>query len=259
MELIMLGTGHAGVTDYYNTCFLLHDENGYLLTDAGGGNGILKQLKAVNVRPQDIHDLIVTHRHTDHLLGVLWLFRMVRGSELRIHSHSEVIRILREMMRLLMPDKTYENIHLIEVQDGETVRILGREVTFFDVHAAKARQFGYVLRYGEGKTLVCLGDEPYNEECRRYAQGSTWLMHEAFCREADEHIFDPHRISHSTVRDACVNAESLQAENLILYHTEDRTKGRRKQLYTEEGKQYYHGTLYVPEDLETIELIREES
>ena len=31
MELIMLGTGHAGVTEYYNTCFLLHDENGYLL------------------------------------------------------------------------------------------------------------------------------------------------------------------------------------------------------------------------------------
>ena len=41
MKLIMLGTGHAGVTDYYNTCFLLHDENGYLLTDAGGEETVL--------------------------------------------------------------------------------------------------------------------------------------------------------------------------------------------------------------------------
>ena len=28
----------------------------------------------------------------------------------------------------------------------------------------------------------------------------------------------------------------------------------RKELYTEEGKNYYHGNLYVPEDLEVLDL-----
>ena len=28
----------------------------------------------------------------------------------------------------------------------------------------------------------------------------------------------------------------------------------RKALYTEEGRQYYHGSLIVPDDLETLEL-----
>ena len=43
-NLILLGTGNALVTRYYNTCFALQNNNEYFLTDAGGGNGILAQL-----------------------------------------------------------------------------------------------------------------------------------------------------------------------------------------------------------------------
>ena len=42
--------------------------------------------------------------------------------------------------------------------------------------------------------------------------------------------------------------------NLILYHTEDRNLADRKRLYTEEGREYYSGNLFVPEDLETFEI-----
>ena len=57
MKLTMLGTGNAKVTECYNTCFLLNDENGYFLVDGGGGNGILKQLKSAGVSWEDIHDI----------------------------------------------------------------------------------------------------------------------------------------------------------------------------------------------------------
>ena len=43
--ITMLGTGNALATRCYNTCFTLHGENGVLLVDAGGGNGILTQLE----------------------------------------------------------------------------------------------------------------------------------------------------------------------------------------------------------------------
>ena len=43
-------------------------------------------------------------------------------------------------------------------------------------------------------------------------------------------------------------------KNLLLYHTEDQNIARRKELYTAEGMQYFHGNLFVPEDLEVIEL-----
>lgn len=48
--------------------------------------------------------------------------------------------------------------------------------------------------------------------------------------------------------------QKLEAENLILYHTEDKNISRRKELYTEEGRQYYKGNLWIPDDLETYKL-----
>ena len=46
----------------------------------------------------------------------------------------------------------------------------------------------------------------------------------------------------------------LGVRNLVLYHTEDQTIRQRKTRYMAEGKQYFHGNLYIPEDLEVLEL-----
>ena len=46
----------------------------------------------------------------------------------------------------------------------------------------------------------------------------------------------------------------MGVENLVLYHTEDKNIARRKELYTREGSEFFSGKLYVPEDLESIEL-----
>ena len=70
MDMIMLGTGNAMVTNCYNTCFVLRDEKGYFMVDAGGGNTVLHQLEQAGIDWQDIHTMFVTHKHIDHLLGV---------------------------------------------------------------------------------------------------------------------------------------------------------------------------------------------
>ena len=44
-QLIMLGTGNAMVTKYYNTCFAIKTDDGIFLVDAGGGNAILAQME----------------------------------------------------------------------------------------------------------------------------------------------------------------------------------------------------------------------
>ena len=56
------------------------------------------------------------------------------------------------------------------------------------------------------------------------------------------------------MREACQTAEKLMIPNLILYHTEEKNLKNRKELYTEEGKAFYSGRLYVPYDLETFEI-----
>ena len=76
-KITMLGTGNATVSHIYNTCFVLSTSTTQLLVDAGGGNGILAQLRKANISIDSIHHLFVTHAHTDHILGVIWIVRMV--------------------------------------------------------------------------------------------------------------------------------------------------------------------------------------
>ena len=67
-------------------------------------------------------------------------------------------------------------------------------------------------------------------------------------------MFRPYEKHHSTVADACRLAQFMEVKNLVLYHTEDKNIRDRKALYIQEGREFFHGSLYVPEDLEEIEL-----
>ena len=208
----------------------------------------------------------MTHKHIDHIVGIVWLIRlicqnMVKGAyegDVTIYGHDEVLSIVRSIAdMLLQPKQTRfidDRVHLVTVEDGETRTIIGHEVTFFDIQSTKAKQFGFTMDMGDCRKLTCCGDEPYNECERAYAEGSTWLLHEAFCLHGQADIFSPYEKHHSTVKDACELAEELGAENLVLYHTEDRNIARRKELYAAEGSVYYRGNLYIPDDLETIAL-----
>lgn len=280
MKITMLGTGNAMVTECYNTCFVISGETGNFLVDGGGGNAILRQLKKAGYDCTDIDGLFVTHKHIDHILGVIWVVRKICqsgmqkkercpasengnkddkfGKEVNVYGHEEVIKLLKEMLQELLWENQWnyvkEHIHFIIVKDGEIRKILDWKLTFFDIHSTKDRQFGFCMELADGAKLTCCGDEPYNPCVRAYVENSEWLLHEAFCLYAQADIFGPYEKHHSTVKDACETAEALGIRNLILYHTEDRNLPERKKLYTEEGSQYFHGKLYVPEDLEVLYL-----
>lgn len=266
MRLTMLGTGNAVVTHYYNTCFVLSDGDRHLLVDGGGGNTLLKQLKEAGIDWRDVREIFVTHRHIDHLLGIVWVMRMIcqgmtRGGlegDFTLVSHAEVLAILRQMAHdLLAPaDAAHvdERLHLHEIKDGDTLDLIGHPTTFFDIASTKATQFGFAMELGEGKRLTCCGDEPCSPHCEDYAKKCTWLLHEAFCLWEEREIFKPYEKHHSTARDACELAARLNVENVVLYHTEDDSYPDRRRRYTQEGERYFSGGIWVPDDLDTIEL-----
>ena len=266
MKLTILGTGNAAVTEVYNTCFAFSDGDRHFLVDAGGGNQILKRLKDAGIPLKDIHDIFITHEHIDHLLGLIWLVRMIgqnmnKGKyegDLRIYCHADLIPVIRTITDLTIQKKVTkhigERIQLIPVEHGETREIIGCPVTFFDIYSTKAKQYGFTAILPGGVKFTCAGDEPYNEKDYEFVKGSDWLMHEAFCLYGEADEFGPYEKHHSTVKEACQTAEQLQIPNLILYHTEDKNIARRKELYTSEGRGFYRGSLYVPDDMETFEI-----
>ena len=265
MKLTMLGTGNALVTECYNTCFIIDNNGELMLVDAGGGNTILRQLKKAGYKPKDIKTIYVTHKHVDHIMGVIWMMRVIATSmnkgecdrEVYVYGHDEVIGLIDEISKSLLQTKEYarigKNIHLVEVKDGDEFKAINNRCVAFDISSTKAKQFGFSMYYDD-KKLTCCGDEPFNECELEYAKNSEWLLHEAFCLYGEADIFKPYEKHHSTVKDACELAEKLNVNNLVLYHTEDKNIKNRKKLYTDEGQKYYSGNLYVPEDLEVIEL-----
>lgn len=266
-QLIALGTGNAAVTKCFNTCFIIQNEQGdYFMVDTGGGNGILTQLEKAKIPFQKIHHIFISHEHTDHLLGVIWMIRMIgtamtKGTyegELKIYCHKELINKIDTIAKLIIQPKFYqmigEKILFVPLEDGKEKDILNYKVKFFDIRSTKAKQYGFTMFLHNGKKLTFCGDEPYQEHCYEDAVESDWLLHEAFCLYDERKIFKPYEKHHSTVKDACELADNLHIKNIVLWHTEDKNIKKRKSLYKKEGRKYFKGGIYVPYDLEWIEL-----
>lgn len=264
--LTALGTGHATATKCYTTCFSLSDGKAHFLIDSGGGNGILTNLEKCRISLEQIHHAFLSHKHTDHILGAIWLIRMVghginRGSyqgTLTIYAHKEVLLGLEAVCRFTLPSRLLpylgERILFYPLEDGLTINILGRETTFFDTGSVKDIQYGCRITLHNQKVLTFLGDEPYREKSFPYASKVDYLMHEALCLYRDAERFSPYAIGHTTVKEACENAGKLQAKGVILHHTEDGDLAHRKTTYIQEGQTFFQGQIYCPDDLDTITL-----
>lgn len=271
-QITMLGTGSATVSQIYNTCFLLKTPSTLMLVDAGGGNGILAQLKKVNVQISDIHHLFVTHAHTDHVLGVIWVIRMVaqcKGYEglMHVYGNDKVMKVIKTIIDMILAKKQLakvaERVVFHQLEDGDCFEVGDMKLECFDIQSTKENQFGFRAEFPSSSSsdesdkplvLACLGDEPYNEQNRRYIVGADWMMCEAFCLYADRDTFKPYEKCHSTALDAGKLAEKLGVKNLILYHTEEKTLANRKENYTREAAENFKGRIFVPDDLEVIEL-----
>lgn len=265
-KITMLGTGNAVVTKCYNTCFCLHTEKGIFLVDAGGGNGILSQLEKANIPLTDIHELFISHAHTDHLLGAVWIIRAIAqlmqknaySGNLNVYGHDKVIEVTEWICKSTLPKKIVafigNRIILNKLNKGDSFHAAGVYCTCFDIESTKEKQYGLRIEYDKNKVLAFLGDEPYNPNNKEYVENADWMMSEAFCLYRDRDIFKPYEKHHSTAIEAARTAASLGIKNLILYHTEDKTIAERKIKYTEEAKLEFKNPVYVPDDLESITL-----
>jgi len=266
-KLIVLGTGSAGTTENYNTCFLLYDcDSNYFLVDTGGGNRILKQLKDASVDLNQIHHVFISHKHIDHLLGILWIFRGVNMSmekgiyqgDFHIYCHEEVASIIRMMVAatLRTSQQKYLDkrvfIHVIE--NHQIVNILKYQIEFFDIYSKNDKQYGFITKLNNGKKLVFCGDEPLDERNYSLVEDADYLLHEAFCLEEEAARFKPYEKNHDTAESASKKAEKLNIKNLILWHTHENLGKNRQTQYQEAATRYFSNQIFIPNDLDQIEL-----
>ena len=264
-KIIMLGTGNGGTLDLYNTCFAIQHDNDNFLVDTGGSIEIIKKLNQANIDYKKIKHIFISHSHTDHILGIFWLFKKLSrlamhgeiNEKINLYCNDVVFESIMEVSKYILPKKLMEAIYNIVdfkvLHDGDSYNINGIEYTFFDIHAKGTKQFGFECIINN-KRLVFLGDETLNPELYNRVKGADYVMHEAFCLDSEENIFHAYEKHHSTTKSVSEVMNKLDIKNLILYHTEESHKKQRKELYTKEAQKYFNGNVIVPNDLEIIEI-----
>lgn len=265
-RILVLGTGAGMTTNCYNTCFLLENNGEYLLVDTGMGIGVIKQIEDVGVDIKKIHDVFISHKHIDHLLGIFPILRKITSlmgagvyeGDLHIYCDKEIKKLVDnffiptsypELIRMYK-----ERVIFHDLYNNKKIDIIGYEIETLDMYSTECNQFGFQTKLSNNKTLTFMGDIPCSDRLYEKIRNTEWVLHEVFCLESEEAKFKAREKFHSTVKDVAEKMEILNIKNLVLWHTKDNNIKQRKELYTKETKEFFNGNVYVPNDLEIIEL-----
>lgn len=264
-KIIMLGTGNGMALDLYNTCFAIQNEQGVFLIDTGGSVEIIKRLEQSGIKLEEIRNIFISHSHTDHILGLIWMFKIIMAThveieeKINIYCNDVVQETIKEVSKYILSPKLVDAIYSITnfviLNDCDKYTINGVNYEFFDILARGTKQFGFECNL-EGNRFIFLGDETLNPLLNERIKDSDYVMHEAFCLDREENIFHAYEKKHSTALSAAKTMNELDVKNLILYHTEESHGSDRKMLYEEEAKSIFNGNVIVPDDLEVIQLVK---
>ena len=264
--ITMLGTGDALSLDCFNTCFVLQDGRTRMLVDAGGGNGVLLQLRRAGIRLEYIDYMFVSHTHTDHILGAVWIVRMVahqfrhglRTKTFEIVGCNHTVETLISLCKLTL-NQAETNLFGTKIlfkvlSDGAAFSANDIRLKAFDTRSEKCPQFGFRATLSNGLAVVFCGDEPLHKINFDISQGADLLLHEAFCTEEDSPLFSPHEKSHGTASEAGATADCCGVKRLLLYHSAEPADSQRAARYKADAARYFKREILVPADLEVIDL-----
>lgn len=146
-RIIMLGVGNGGPLNLYNTCFVIQNDNHNFLVDTGGSIEIINRLTQVEIDYKQIKHIFISHSHTDHILGIFWIFKKLGSlakhgkikEKINLYCNDVVFESIKGVANYILPknmmDAIYTIIDFKVLQDGDIYNINGIEYTFFDIRA----------------------------------------------------------------------------------------------------------------------------
>lgn len=202
MRVILLGTGCPPPNPARRgPAMLVSTDAEPLLVDCG--SGVAAQLAQAGVLAFDLHRILITHLHSDHVidLGHLVITRWILGQNapLQVWGPAGTKRHVEKALDLLewdievrrehMEGRGGPEVRVTEIDEGEVLRVGEVRVTTFLVdHAPVAPAFGFRFD-GGGRSVVVSGDTRPCDNLIRHARGADVLIHE--CTEATKTSWVP--------------------------------------------------------------------
>lgn len=227
-KIKFLGSGEPMAIKQFNTCFAFVDENNdCFLVDSGGGKAILERIKSENIAITQIKNIFLTHSHTDHILGALWLIRKIASVkeeyECNFYMSESVYNDFMTLCNICVlghMKKAQNHIKFNIVNHLDTIQIGNNKITFFDTYTKKTPQLGCKIET-EGVKIGFCGDIPLEKDNFTFLKNVDILIHEALCDSNSDEKYNVYNRGHVTSKDAGKTAQELNAKKLILIHKAD--------------------------------------
>lgn len=246
MRITLLGTGAPLMPDRATTGMIVTAPGCEpLLIDTCGGFELARQVVAAGFRLTDIRNVVVTHRHMDHMGGMPAL--LLANQPLDVHASGDTHAGLAGLIAACFPEwSRHEGFSTAIVADGDVVEIGGFTVGFF---AVVHRVPTLAVRVSLGsRTFAFSADSRPCDALVACARGADLFLCDAICAESDGATAAGRArdLMHPTAREAAQIASIAGAGRLALTHL-----GRfgTPHRVLEEAQATFAGEVSLPDDL----------
>lgn len=250
MKITFLGTG-APLAPQRATLGLLVEAPGCapLLLDTCGGFELFRRLDRCGVEAAGLRDVVLSHRHGDHIGGVMAL--SIAVSPLHLYGCEDALHAAEALLDLTYPQLANtlgRERYVHPVVGGRAYSIAGFDLEFFEVEhrvptlAVRVTHGDQVLAYS-ADSLPC-------EALVASAQGADLWICDALCAASDRPDA-AHTLMHPTSRQAAEMAQRAGVARLALVHL---ARYANSEAMLEEARAGFDGAVLLPDDGEVVEL-----
>lgn len=254
-ELLFIGTGGSVATDDRdNTSFLLLKQKTVVMIDCPGS--VVQKLKKAGINPRDVHSMIVTHIHPDHVYGLPSLIHslMLDECSIEILGSKKTVNFCARLLDLfnLRTEKVRCRVNFTPVVEGKNYRFSSSlTATFFKVpHSPSSMAVAFRL-IDEKKELLYSGDTPRYPELLKRIKNIDFLVHDC---SAPSRFFAKYPALNSMHTDSLALGEMAQeagVKHLVPCHFFGELDFALEEIKAEIRKNF-RGDLTIPMDFSRI-------
>ena len=273
-RVTLLGSGAPPPSlDRFGPSTLVEVGNEKFIFDAG--RGAMQRLHQLGIPFADITGLVLTHHHSDHVVGFpdLWLTGWIgrpwgkRVTPLPVWGPVGTKQMMEHLPKAFFVDIRVRRKHYPaagveldahEIQEGIVLESDGIKISAFEVdHGGEdLPAYGYRIDHG-GRSAVLSGDTTFNENLIRHAHGADVLVHEvtAAAGSAAENAQQLKRIAgNHTTPEQAAEVFSRVKPKLAVYNHLLLFGGATAADLIPATRKIYLGPLVVGEDLLQVEI-----
>ncbi|HLI50703.1 MAG TPA: MBL fold metallo-hydrolase [Thermomicrobiaceae bacterium] len=248
MQVTVLGTGSPNAPSVATGLVVRDPNHPPLVIDTCGGFEFYRQLLAAGIAIGSLRDIILTHRHGDHIGGMMPLF--IAEQPLTIYAQPDTREAVDGLMTACYPEwPIHPEVEWIAIGPGARWEIAGYQVTFFET---RHRVPTVAVRVEtEGKVLAFSADGRPCQGMIDCARDADLFICDACYAASDGLQQRAERLMHPTGREAAEMANEAGARSLLLLHFSSRTNPAH---VAAEAAEIFGGPLTSAEDGHTYEI-----